>query len=48
MKKQHKLILGTLLLITAFAFGWIWFGFKLSLVIFLALTGNNLERRGNE
>ncbi len=34
--------------ITAMALGWIWFGWELSLVIFLALAGNNMERNGRQ
>lgn len=40
--------IGMAVLITAMALGWIWFGWKLSLVIFLALAGNNMERNGNK
>lgn len=39
-------IIGMVVGITAMALGWIWFGWKLSLVIFLALMGNNFERSG--
>ncbi len=37
-------IIGMVIGITAMALAWIWFGWKLSLVIFLALMGNNFER----
>jgi hypothetical protein len=30
--------------IIAMILGWIWFGWKLSLVILLAIWGNNLEK----
>lgn len=37
-------IAGMLLGIAAMVLGWIWFGWELSLVIFLAIMGNNMER----
>lgn len=40
--------IGMALLITAMSLGWIWFDWKLSLVIFLALSGNNMERNGRK
>ena len=40
--------IGMAVVITAMALGWIWFGWKLSLVIFLALAGNNMERNGRK
>lgn len=36
--------IGTALLITSLILAVIWFGWKLALVLFLALTGNNFER----
>ncbi len=41
-------IVGTLLIIAALVLSWIWFDWKLSLIIFLALMGNNLERSGRD
>ena len=37
--------LGTILGITALVLAWIWFGWKLSIVIFLALWANNMEQK---
>lgn len=34
--------------ITAFTLAWIWFSWKLALIIFLALAGNNMERNGRK
>jgi len=41
-------IIGMVIGITAIVLGWIWFGWKLPLVIFLALMGNNMERNGRK
>jgi len=40
--------IGMVVEITAMTLGWIWFGWELSLVIFLALIGNNMERNGRK
>lgn len=34
-----------IVLITAMVLAWTWFGWKLALVIFLGLFGNNLEQK---
>ena len=39
-----KELLGFIVLIISIALGWYWFGYKLPIVIFLSLLGNNLER----
>lgn len=39
-------LLGLITGITAMALGWYWYDWKLSLVIFLAIMGNNMERSG--
>lgn len=45
MKTQTILqIIGAVAGITALALAWIWFGWKLPLVLFLALLGNNLQQ----
>lgn len=41
-------IIGTVVGLIALAMAWVWFGWKLSLVIFLALMGNNFERSGRK
>lgn len=45
---MNKILLGLVIGIIAMTLGWIWFGWKLSLVMFLALMGNNLERSGRK
>jgi hypothetical protein len=37
---------GAALGLVAIGLAWMWFGWKLPLVIFLALYGNNMERSG--
>lgn len=45
MKTQTVLqIIGAVAVITAIVLAWIWFGWKLPLVLFLALLGNNLQQ----
>jgi len=44
MKVKYINLLGTLVLFITFALAWYWFTWKLALVLFLALFGNNLER----
>ena len=39
-------IIGMLLFFTSMTFAWIWFSWKLTLIIFLAVAGNNFERHG--
>jgi|AntAceMinimDraft_18_1070375.scaffolds.fasta_scaffold231540_1 hypothetical protein len=39
-----KEVLGAFILGISISLGWYWFGYKLLIVIFLALFGNNLER----
>lgn len=41
MKKINYI--GMILTTTALILGWLWFGWKLSLVLFIAITGNNME-----
>ena len=41
-------IIGMLLGIVAMTLGWIWFGWELCLVIFIAIMGNNMERSGRK
>lgn len=43
MKKINYI--GLILGITAMVLGWYWFGWELSLVIFIAIAGNNMERK---
>jgi hypothetical protein len=38
-------LIGTLILITAMVLSLIWYDWKLALLIYLGLLGNNLERR---
>jgi hypothetical protein len=40
-------LLGAGLMLVAIILGWCWFGWKLALVIFLALWANNMERFKN-
>lgn len=42
---SKKQILGAIIGIMACALGIYWFSWKLSLIMFLALWGNNLERK---
>ena len=42
--KNKKQLAGTLMLIIAFLLAWYWFNYKLMLILFLALLGNNLEQ----
>lgn len=45
MKTQKLLqIIGMVLGITGLALSWFWFGWKLPLVLFLILWGNNLQQ----
>ena len=41
-------IIGMVIGITAIVLAWEWFGWKLSLVIILAIYGNNLEQLKNK
>ena len=43
MKKTR--LIGAALGIIAYGLGWYWFGFKLVVVLFLAIWGNNMERK---
>jgi len=42
--KKHLRITGMIIGIIAMVLAWIWFGWKLVVVIMLAMTGNNIER----
>ena len=44
--KKIKYI-GMVIGIIAMSLAWMWFGWKMPLVIFLALIGNNIERTNN-
>lgn len=45
MRKYKILnIIGSLIGLTAFALSWYWYDWKLALITFLALFGNNLEQ----
>ena len=46
MKKINYI--GMLIGTIAMTLGWIWFGWELSLVIFLSVMGNNMERSGRD
>ena len=41
---KHITLIGAVIGFTAMGLGWYWFSWKLSLVIFLAIMGNNMER----
>jgi hypothetical protein len=41
---MNKKLIGALLLIIALGLAWYWFDYKLSIIIFLALTGNKFEQ----
>jgi hypothetical protein len=43
---KTKQLLGMVISTVAAALAWLWFDWKLSLVIMLALWGNNLEQFG--
>jgi len=43
-----KKLTGTLLLITSLVLAWYYFDYKLSIIIFLALLGYNLEQSKNK
>lgn len=40
--------IGMALGVNAMVLGWVWFGWELPLVIFLAIAGNNMERNGRK
>jgi len=48
MKKKHKLILGLILGLAAYALAWIVYDWKLMVIIALALWANNLEQGGKK
>lgn len=49
MKIKQKLqLFGALLSLTSMCFAWSWFGWKMVLVLILAITGNNIEQKFRE
>ena len=40
-----KIIIVSIIILTSYGLAWYWFGWKLPLVTFLALTANNLEQK---
>lgn len=40
--KRMRDVIGIVLVILSVLLGWLWFGWQLSLVIFVAIVGNNL------
>ncbi len=40
--------IGMVLGIMSIILAWVWFGWKLPLVILMAIAGNNMERRGRD
>lgn len=38
--------IGVAVIVTAVVLSWAWFGWKLPLVVFLFIVGNNMERAG--
>ena len=45
ISKIFKIIIALSISITSYCLGGYWFGWELSLVIFLAMAGDNLEKR---
>lgn len=48
MKIKKLRLLGAIIGLSAFILAWIFYGWQLSLIIFLALLGNNIEQNSNE
>ena len=48
MDIKKKQLLGAVVGLVAMSLAWYWFSWKLTLIILLALFGNNLERSSNK